>query len=80
MQCLQAARETNHAKAAQSLTSGAYALPEGELPVSRFSKSTFPARPAAEAHRATALQVICPLLSGPKSILGLVTKEEWNGT
>ncbi len=24
--------------------------------------------------------VICPLLSGPKSILGLVTKEEWNGT
>ena len=23
--------------------------------------------------------VICPLLSGPISILGLATKEEWNG-
>jgi len=24
-------------------------------------------------------QVICPLLSGPISILGMATKEEWNG-
>lgn len=27
----------------------------------------------------TRLEVICPLLSGPISILELVTKEEWNG-
>ena len=24
-------------------------------------------------------KLICPLLSGPISILGLATKEEWNG-
>jgi hypothetical protein len=25
------------------------------------------------------LELICPLLSGPISILGMATKEEWNG-
>jgi len=25
------------------------------------------------------IPVICPLLSGPKSVLDLATKEEWNG-
>ncbi|MFP5396240.1 MAG: hypothetical protein ACLGHF_08770, partial [Alphaproteobacteria bacterium] len=25
------------------------------------------------------IEVICPLLSGPISILGMATKEEWNG-
>ena len=31
------------------------------------------------ARKSDTSQVICPLLSGPISILGMATKEEWNG-
>lgn len=57
--------------------------PEGERPLANHWEGIFPVKDTgADGYKGLApvgCFLICPLLSGPISILELATKEEWNG-